>query len=115
MNFQECFSKLSNVGHFLTLVNLYLVKIVVSINGFILIEITIFRCLYITYWSRLMSIDEDFLTLICMEINCTIAMMQFVMNFKCEEYLVNYYYQASRNLFGLTGPLKDLYPTYQFW
>ena len=62
-----------------------------------------------------MSIDEDFLTLICMEINCTIAMMQFVMNFKCEEYLVNYYYQASRNLFGLTGPLKDLYPNYQFW
>ena len=61
-----------------------------------------------------MSIDETFLTTICMQINFIIAMLQFHINFQCEEHLVNYSYQASRNLFGLTGPLGDIYPTFKF-
>jgi len=34
---------------------------------------------------------------------------------KTEEHLVNYSYQASRNLFGLNGPLGNIYPTFKFW
>ena len=115
MEHNYIFNYVYYLGHFLALANLYLVKIVYSINGCILIEITYFRCLYISCWSRMMSIDENFLTTICMHINFIIAMVQFLINFQCEEHLVNYSYQASRNLFGLTGPLGDIYPTFKFW
>ena len=115
MEHNYIFNYVYYLGHFLALANLYLVKIVYSINGCILIEITYFRCLYISCWSRMMSIDENFLTTICMQINFIIAMLQFLINFQCEEHLVNYSYQASRNLFGLTGPLGDIYPTFRFW
>ena len=105
----------SHVGHFLSLVILYLNKMVISINGFILIEITLFRCCYINNWTRMISTDQNFLTIICMEINCIRAIIQFVINFQLEEHLLNIFYQASRNLYGLTGPISDFYSTYAFW
>ena len=102
-------------GHFFSLVNLYLNKTVININGFILIEITFFRCCYINNWTRMVSIDERFVTIICLEINCVRALIQFVINFQMEEHLLNIFYQASRNLYGLTGPISDFYSTYAFW
>ena len=110
-----CPSVLMCIGHFLSLVILYLNKAVISINGFILIEITFFRCCYINKWTRMVSIDVSFLTIICMEINCIRAIIQFVINFQMEEHLLNIFYQASRNLYGLTGPISDFYSTYVFW
>ena len=84
-------------------------------NGFILIEITIFQCMYILYWSRMMSLDEGFLTMFSIEINFVISLVLIVIDFKTEEHLVNPFYQASRHLLGLTGPLTDIYPTITFW
>ena len=94
-------------GHFFSLVNLYLNKSVIDVNGFILIEITFFRCCYINNWTRMVSIDERFVTIICLEINCVRALIQFVINFQMEEHLLNIFYQASRNLYGLTGPIHS--------
>ena len=103
------------VGHFLSLLNLYANQIVVIMIGMILSEITIFRCFYISNWSQMMALDEDFVTIICIEINCIITLLFIVVNFGTQQYLVNYFYQASRNLFGLTGPLMKLYPKITFW
>ena len=58
------------VGHFLSLLNLYANQIVDIMIGMILSEIIIFRCFYISNWSQMMALDEDFVTIICIEINC---------------------------------------------
>ena len=44
-----------------------------------------------------------------------ITLLFIVVNFGTQQYLVNYFYQASRNMFGLTGPLMKLYPKITFW
>ena len=103
------------VGHFLSLLNLYVNQIVIIMIGMILVEITIFRCFYINNWSQMMALDEDFITIICIEFNCIITLLLIVVNFGTQQYLANYFYQASRNLFGLTGPLMKLYPNITFW
>ena len=83
--------------------------------GLVLIEITFFRCLYIKYWSQMMGLDENFMTVVCIEINCILTFSLFFINVGTEQHLVNYFYQASRNLFGLTGPLMEIYPKITFW
>ena len=103
------------VGHFLSLLNLYVNQIVVIMIGMILSEITIFRCFYISNWSQMMALHEDFITIVCIEFNCIITLLLIIVNFGTQQYLVNYFYQASRNLFGLTGPLMKLYPNITFW
>ena len=103
------------LGHFLSALSLYIGKFITYMIGFILIEITVFKCLYIMYWSQMMSLDEGFITVLSMEINFIISLLLISIDFKTEEYLVNHFYQASRNLFGLTGPLTDIYPTITFW
>ena len=103
------------VGHFLSLLNLCVNQIVVIMIGMILSEITIFRCFYISNWSQMMALHEDFITIVCIEFNCIITLLLIIVNFGTQQYLVNYFYQASRNLFGLTGPLMKLYPNITFW
>ena len=67
--YQETYST-ENVtfsGHVLAVSSLYLSKIVLHMIGLVLIEITLFRCLYIKCWSRDVSLikSANFLNLFC--------------------------------------------------
>ena len=103
------------IGHILALLNFYTTQICVTMIAMTLLEVTIFRCLYIKYWTRMVSIDEDFLTIICIEFNSTIGFWMVVANFSTQQYSVNYFYNAFRNLYDLSSPLKEIYPNVTFW
>ena len=103
------------VGHELALLILYLTTWMVHLSLFTLMQFTILNLLYIKCWNRMLSINQDFLTMICIQINYVIVAFLVTVRFCTEQHNVNIHYQSTRNLFGLTGPLPDLYPKIRFW
>ena len=112
------FHKMSNKlfsGHELAVFMLYFSCFVYWQSLFTLVQITILNLLYINCWNRMMAIDENFLSSICIQMNYILSTFLFTVRFFTEQHIENRHYQATRRLFGLKGPLTELYPTIKFW
>ena len=101
----------------MSIFNLYFHSaITLYISQLVLAEILIFWCLYINYWTRMIAIDEDFIASFFMKVNVLVSMIPIAINISTEQFKVNYYYQASRKLFGIDGPLSsETYSKIKFW
>ena len=82
----------------------------------VLAEITILWCFHISHWNRMISMNDDIVTIICIEFNVIVTFGMLFVNFFTEHYKVNYFYHTARKLFGLTGPLtQKTYNKIRFW
>ena len=64
----------------------------------------------------MIAIDEDFIASFFMKVNILLSMIPIAINIGTEQFKVNYYYQASRKLFGIDGPLSsETYSKIKFW
>ena len=102
-------------GHEVAVFMLYLTLYVYWQSLFTLVHITILNLLYINCWNRMMALDENFLSTICIQINYVLSALLFTVRFVTEQHNENRHYQAIRRLFGYKGPLTKLYPTIKFW
>ena len=106
-----------DAGHEMSIFNLYFHSaITLYFSQLVLAEILIFWCMYINFWPKMIEIDEDFIATFFMKVNVLISIIPISINIGTEQFKVNYFYQASRKLFGLNGPLSpETYSRIKFW
>ena len=104
-----------DIGHVLALILVYFTMWIFLLSLFTLVQFTVLNLLYINYWNKMMSINEDFLSSVCIQSMNIVAGLIMTVKFITEHHNVNKHYQSARNLFGLKGPLTDLYPTIKLW
>ena len=105
----------NDIGHVGALITLYFTMWVYLVSLFTLVEFTILNLLYINCWNKMMFVNEDFLASVCIQISNVIAGLIMSVKFLTQQHNVNKHYQSARNLFGLKGPLTELYPTIKLW
>ena len=104
-----------DIGHVLALILVYFTMWIFLLSLFTLVQFTVLNLLYINYWNKMMSINEDFLSSVCIQSMNIVAGLIMMVKFITQQHNVNKHYQSARNLFGLKGPLTDLYPTIKLW
>ena len=104
-----------DIGHTLALILVYFTMWIFLLSLFTLVQFTILNLLYINCWNKMMSVNENLLSLVCFQSMNIIAGMIMMVKFITEQHNVNKHYQSARNLFGLKGPLMELYPTIKLW
>ena len=105
----------NDIGHVGALITLYFTMWVYLLSLFTLVQFTILDLLYINCWNKMMSVNENFLASICIQSSNVMAGLLMSVKFLTQQHNVNKHYQGSRNLFGLKGPLTELYPTIKLW
>ena len=105
----------NDIGHVAALILLYFTTWVYLLSLFTLVQFTILNLLYINCWNKMMFVNENFLASVCIQSSNIIAGIMMSVKFLTEQHNVNIHYQRARNLFGLKGPLTELYPTIKLW